>query len=292
MKHKLQTILSLCLVALLASNISIAQILSPQPSSAGSVSSTVGLTDVKIDYFRPKMKGRKIFGEGKDYLQPYGQLWRAGANSGSKITLSTDVEIAGKKVAAGEYLIFATPGASEWSFMLYSDISLGGNVGGYDKAKEVMMATVKSTKLSTPVENLTYNITDISENSTSANIELTWADVSVKVPMTVSFDEAVMASIEKNTQVNAGNYPAAANYYLNSGKDLNKALEWMNTYLAIGKNSEQFWQIHTKAKILAKMGNKKEAIATAKESLEKAKASDRGDFGYIKLNEDFIAGLK
>jgi hypothetical protein len=292
MKNKLQIILSLCLVALFASNISIAQIASPQASSAGSVSATVGLTDVKIDYFRPKVKGRKIFGEGKDYLQPYGVLWRAGANSGSKLTLSTDVKIGGTKVAAGEYLIFATPGASDWSFMLYSDISLGGNTGDYDKTKEVMMATVKSSKLATPIENLTYNITDISENNTSANIELTWADVSVKVPMTVDFDAAVMASIEKNTQVNPSNYTAAANYYMNSGKDLTKALEWMNMYLAIGENAGQFWHIHTKARILAKMENKKEAIATAKESLEKAKAAAGGDFGYIKRNEELIASLK
>jgi tetratricopeptide (TPR) repeat protein len=110
--------------------------------------------------------------------------------------------------------------------------------------------------------------------------------------MKVSFDEAVMASIEKNTQVNPGNYTTAANYYLNNGKDLNKALEWMNMYLAVGENGKQFWHVHTKAKILAKMGNKKEAIATAKASLELAKNSERGDFGYIKNNEDLIASLK
>ncbi len=292
MKNKLQTILSLCLVALFTSNVSIAQITTPQASSAGSVSSTVGLTEVSIDYSRPKVKGRKIFGEGDDYLQSYGKLWRAGANSGSKLTLSTDVEIGGTKVAAGEYLIFTTPGASEWKFMLYSDLTLGGNVAGYDKEKEVLATTVKATKLSSAIETLTYNITDISEDNTSANIELTWADVSVKVPIKVSFDDAVMASIAKNTEVTPSNYTAAANYYLNTGKDLNKALEWMNMYLAIGENSGQFWHVHTKAKILAKMGNKKEAVATAKDSMEKAKNFERGDFGYIKKNEDFIASLK
>ena len=292
MKNKLQTALSLCLVALFASNLSIAQIATPLASSAGSVSSTVGLTDVKSIYFRPKVKDRKIFGEGADYLQPYSQLWRAGANSGSKLTLSTDVEIAGQKVAAGEYLIFATPGASEWKFMLYSDLTLGGNVNGYDKEKEVLSTTVKPSKLSNSVRTLTYNITDISKDNTSANIELTWADVSIKVPLKVSFDDVVMASIAQNTKVNPASYTAAANYYLDNGKDLKKALEWMNLYLAVGDNAAQFWQVHTKAKILAKMGNKKEAIATAKESLEKAKSSTRGDFGYIKRNEDLIASLK
>ncbi len=268
-----------------------AQIDVPQPSPAGSVYSKVGLTDVTIDYFRPKVKGRKIFGEGSDFLQSYGSLWRAGANSGSKLTISTDANIGGTDVKAGEYLIFATPGKDSWTVSLYSDISLGGNVAGYDKSKEVMSTTVKPAVLSNNVEALTYNISDISEDNTSANIELAWANVSVKVPVKVDFDAQVMADIEANTQVNPGNYVAAANYYLTAGKDLNQALEWMNMYLAVGENSKQFWHVHTKARILAKMGNKKEAKATAQKSLEMAKASARGDFGYIKRNEDLIAGL-
>lgn len=268
-----------------------AQIDVPQPSTAGSVYSKVGLTDVTIDYFRPKMKGRKIFGEGGDYLQPYGVLWRAGANSGSKLTISTDANIGGTDVKAGEYLIFATPGKDSWTITLYSDLSLGGNVNGYDKANEVMSTTAKPTMLTSMVENLTYAITDISEDNTMANIELSWADVSVKVPVKVDFNKQVMASIAAATQVNPANYTAAANYYLETGNDLNKALEWMNAYLAIGDNMQQFWHVHTKARILAKMGNKKEAKATAQKSLDMAKASTRGDFGYIKRNEDLIKSL-
>lgn len=276
---------------IIAPNMINAQINTPQASSAGSVSSTVGLTDVKIDYSRPKLKGRQIFGEGSDFLQPYGQIWRAGANSGSVLSLSTDVEIAGQKVEAGEYLIFATPGKDEWSFMLYSDLSLGGNVAKYDKANEVLATTVKPTMLSTPVETLTYNISDISEDNTTANIELTWADVSIKVAMKVDYDTEVLAQIEKNTKVDPRNYVAAANYYFNTGKDLEQALKWMNLYLAEGNNSDQFWNVHVKAQILAKMGNKKEAKAVAEESLAKAKASENGDFGYIKRNEELIKSL-
>lgn len=274
-----------------AVNISTAQISTPRPSPEGMVSSTVGLTDVTIDYFRPKVKGRKIFGEGADFLQPYGQTWRAGANSGSKLTLSTDVILGGQTVKAGEYLIFTVPGKDEWSFMLYSDLSLGGNVAGYDKANEVLNVNVKPMMLSNPVETLTYNIADISEDNTKAAIEIAWADVSIKVPMTVDFDTDVMAQIEKNTKVNPRNYVTAANYYFNAGKDLEQALKWMDMYLAVGDNSEQFWNVHTKAQILAKMGKKKEAKATAEESLAKAKTNEQGDFGYIKRNEDLIKSL-
>ncbi|MEM9390690.1 MAG: DUF2911 domain-containing protein [Bacteroidota bacterium] len=269
-----------------------AQITIPQPSPAGSVYSKVGLTDVTIDYFRPKVKGRKIFGEGSDYLQPYGVLWRAGANSGSKLTLSTDVEIAGTSVKAGEYLIFATPGKDAFEFKLYSDLTLGGNVGEYDEAKEVLSTSAKVTKLASAVETLTYAITDISEDNTSAHIELSWADVSVKVPVKVSFDETIMADIAAKTKVNPGNYLAAASYYYSTNKDLDKALEWINMYLAVGENSKQFWNLYVKAQILAKMGNKEEAIATANQSKELAANFANGDFGYIKRNEDLIASLK
>lgn len=269
-----------------------AQIDIPQPSPAGSVFSKVGLTDVTIDYFRPKVKGRKIFGEGSDYLQPYGQLWRAGANSGTKLTLSTSVTIGGSEVEAGEYLIFLTPGAESFTFKLYSDLSLGGNVNGYDQSKEVISVNAPATKTSNSVEALTYNISDLSEDNTTAAIEMTWENVSVKVPVKVNFEEAVMKDIAAKTQVNPGNYVAAANYYLSTEKDLDQALEWMNLYLAVGKNSDQFWHVHTKARILAAMGNKKEAISTAEDSLEKAKNFPNGDFGYIKRNEDLIASVK
>ncbi|ELR70799.1 hypothetical protein C900_03407 [Fulvivirga imtechensis AK7] len=262
------------------------------PSPEGSVSSKVGLTKVTIDYFRPKVKGRKIFGEGGDYLEQYGNIWRTGANSGSKITLSTDVEIAGKKVPAGEYLIFTIPGKDEWKFMLYSDLNIGGNTSAYKEENEVVRASVKPTKLAEKVETLTFNIADISEDNTTANIQMAWDDVSIKVPVKVTFDDVVMKDIAAKTKVNPNNYIAAANYYYTTGKDLNQALEWVNMYLAEGENSKQFWNVHLKAQILAKMGKKKEAIEAAKKSMELAKNFEAGDFGYIKRNEDLITSLK
>ncbi|MFK7951918.1 MAG: DUF2911 domain-containing protein [Ekhidna sp.] len=289
MNRKITNLIALCVLVSFGAN---AQINTPQPSPAGSVSSTVGLTDISIDYFRPKKKGRMVFGSGDQYLEQYGNIWRTGANSGSKLTLSTDVKIGGQDVKAGEYLIFTKPGASEWRFMLYSDLSIGGNTASYDASNEVINVAVKPMTISTPVETLTFNISDISEDNTTANIHFAWDNASFKVPVTVDYDAIVMADITAKTQVNPQNYIAAANYYFNTGKDLDKALEWMNMYLAVGNNSEQFWNVHTKARILAKMGKKKDAIATAKDSLAKAKASDRGDFGYIKRNEDLLATLK
>src|SRR5688572_16932217 len=82
-----------------------AQVQTPAPSPAGSVSTTVGLTDIKIDYFRPRMKGRKIFGEAaQGALVPYGAIWRTGANNGTKITFSDEVKIENTSIPKGEYL--------------------------------------------------------------------------------------------------------------------------------------------------------------------------------------------
>lgn len=268
-----------------------AQIRIPSPSSAGSVSSVIGLTDVKIDYSRPKMKGRKIFGEGAEYLTPYGQIWRTGANNGSVISFSDDVKVEGHDVPKGEYLIFTWPGATEWTVSLYKDLSLGGNTGGYDESKEQVRFKVKPTQLAEKIETMTFDIADISEDNTSGNVQLSWENTSVKFKVTADFDKKVMESIEANTKVNPSNLITAAHYYYDTKRDLKQALAWVNEYLAIPANSKQFWQISFKAQIQKALGDKAGALATAKQSLELAKAAD-GDFGYIKINEDLIKSLK
>ncbi len=268
-----------------------AQIATPQPSPAGSVSSTVGLTEVKIDYFRPGKKEREIFGSGDQYLEQFGEIWRTGANAGTIISFSTDVKFAGQDVKAGEYQIVSIPGEKEWQVMLHTE-KIGGNMGNYKEENVAAKATVKTMKLDKTVERMTFQISDISADNTSANIHFAWDNLAFKVPIAVDFHETVMKDITAKTQVNPQNYVAAANYYLNSGENLEQALEWMNKYLAIGENSGQFWNVHVKAQILAKMGKKKEAIATAKDSMEKAKNFPQGDFGYVKRNEDLISSLK
>ncbi len=267
-----------------------AQIQTPAPSPAGSVGSTVGLTEVTIDYFRPGVKGRQIFGAGDDFLQPFGTLWRTGANAGTFITFSTDVKFGGQDVEAGKYQIVSIPG-DDWQVMLHTE-NIGGNMNNFKEENVAAKATVKTMKLNNSVERMSFQISDISADNTTANIHFAWENSSFKVPIEVNFDETVMKDIAAKTQVRPQNYVAAANYYFTTGRDLEQALEWMNLYLAIGENSNQFWQVHTKAQILAKMGKKKEAIAAAEDSMEKAKNNEAGDFGYVKRNEDLIAQVK
>ena len=287
--NKKHLLLALLMVFAFAPEWSIAQIRIPMPSPPASTYTQVGLTDVSIDYFRPRVKGRAIFGEGSDFLVPYGQIWRTGANSGSKISFSEDVKVMGKDVKAGEYLIFTIPGKNEWQFMLYPDVNLGGNVDAYDQSKEVFRAAVTPKTTGEKVEALTFLIEDISEDNTKADIALMWDNTKIEVPFTVSYDEQIMADIKAKTKVDPRNYLSAANYYYQTNRDLDQALEWINIYLS--ENPDQFWNVHLKAQILAKMGKKEEAIQAARKSMEMAQAAGN-DFGYVKRNEDLIAKIK
>lgn len=266
-----------------------AQVQTPQPSPSASVSTVVGLTDVKIDYARPRTKGRKIFGEGADVLVPNGKIWRTGANNGTKITFSDEVTVEGTKVAKGEYLLFSWPGATEWTLSLYKDLSIGGNTDGYKAENEVAKFKVKPAKLTEKVDMFTMNITDLSDDSKTAKIEIAWENTSVKFGIAVDYDAKVMKSIEAATKVSPGNYANAAIYYAENGKDLNQALTWINE--AIKANPKAFWYVHQKAKIQAKMGDNKGARETANESIRLAKENGN-DFGYVKLNEDFLKTIK
>lgn len=266
-----------------------AQIQTPAASPAGSVSTTIGLTEVKVNYSRPKMKGRKIFGDGAAFLTPYGQIWRTGANNGTRISFSDDVKVEGKDVPKGEYLLLTWPGATEWTVSLYKDLSMGGNTAGYKPENDVAKFTVKSEKLTERVETFTMAIGDIADNNTSGKVQIAWENTSVKFTVTVDFDSKVMKSIADGTKISAGAYATAAVYYFENGKDLKQALVWIDE--AIKGSTGAFWYVHQKAKIQKAAGDKAGALATANQSLDMAKKAE-SDFGYIKLNEDLIKTLK
>ncbi len=260
-----------------------AQIEYPAPSPMATLHQKVGVTDVKIVYSRPAKKGRTLFVD----VEEFGKIWRTGANGSTKISFSDDVIIEGNPVPAGEYALYSIPGETDWTIMLYKDLSLGGNVGSYDQAQEVGRVNVKAQKHSISVENFTIDIGDIS--STGATISLIWGDYFVPVKMEVDTDALISGKIEeymKNPMAAVGNnYSQAANYYLQSDKDMNSALEWIDKAIEINPNA--FWNIQTKARILGKMENYSGAIAAAQKSSEVAKAAEN-DFGYINANQKLI----
>ena len=280
---------SLLIVALaIVSLVVEAQVQTPQPSPAGSVSTVVGLTDVKIDYFRPRVKGRKVFSTDAAALVPYGKIWRTGANTGTKITFSDDVKVEGTAVPKGEYLILSWPDANEWTISLYKDVSLGGNMGGYDASKDAAKFKVKPEKLAEKVEVLTFNIGDFSDDAKTAKVQMAWENTSVKFTIAVDYDAKVMKSIESATKVNPNNYFQAAVYYLETGKDLKQAQVWITE--AAKANPNAFWITHQKAKIEKALGDKAAATASANASLKAAKDANNRD--YQMMNEELLKSLK
>ncbi|MBS1978502.1 MAG: DUF2911 domain-containing protein [Bacteroidetes bacterium] len=265
-----------------------AQVITPAPSPGASVTTVVGLTDVKVEYSRPKAKGRKIFGQGTEYLVQYGQIWRTGANAGTKVTFGDDVKVGTSDVPKGTYLLLTIPGATEWTVIFYKDASIGGDMTAYKQANDQARVMVKADKLTEKVETFTIEISDLAENSKTANIQLAWENTSVKIPVTVDFDSKVMKSIEANTKVNPNNLFAAGVYYFENGKDQKQALEWVSK--AADANPDFYWMSYQKARIQKAMGDK--AGATTSANASKAAASKAGNQDYVKLNDELLKGLK
>ncbi|MDB4264548.1 DUF2911 domain-containing protein [Maribacter arcticus] len=270
----------LFLMAIVASLTVEAQINTPAPSPSAKLMQTVGLTEVMIDYSRPNMRGREVYGN----LVPFDKLWRTGANAYTKITFDTDVTIGGKEVKAGTYSIFTKPGASTWEVFFYTDIVGGGTPSKWEENKVVAQLNVPVYKLDMPVETFTITIDDVMSNG--ANIGIIWANTYVAVPFTVPTDATVMKSIDKALNgPTADDYYAAAVYYSSEGKDINKAKEWMNKAMSMTEKPA-FWQLRQQSLILAKAGDKKGAIEAAKKSL--AGATEAGNNDYIKMNNDSL----
>lgn len=270
----------LFLIAIVASLTVEAQIITPAPSPAAKLMQTVGLTEVMVDYSRPSMRGREIYGN----LVPYDKLWRTGANAYTTITFDTNVTIGGSDIEAGTYSIFTKPGASSWEVFFYTDTQGGGTPSDWDESKIVAQLTVPVQKMDMPVETFTITIDDVS--SASANLGIIWENTYVAVPFSVPTDATVMKSIE--TALNgptAGDYYAAAVYYSSEGKDISKAKEWMEKAMSMTEKPA-FWQLRQQSLILAKAGDKKGAIEAAKKSL--AGAKEAGNDDYVKMNTESL----
>ncbi len=155
-----------------------AQLKLPRISPNAEVTQSVGPSIIKIDYSRPGVKGREIWGK----LVPFDQVWRAGANDATTISFSTDVTIDGKKLAAGSYSFFILPTANEWTFIFNSEPKQWGAFS-YNKDKDVLRVPVK-TEAAPQQEWLSYNLEDIKSNS--CKFALKWekliAGVTIETP--------------------------------------------------------------------------------------------------------------
>mgnify|MGYP000988588690 CR=1 FL=1 len=257
-----------------------AQIKTPQPSPAAKLEQVVGLTDVTLEYSRPAMRGRTIFGD----LVPYGETWRTGANANTKITFSDNVTIDGQELAKGTYAIFTIPNETSWEVIFYSDSNNWGTPQKWDDSKVAAKTTVEVHEMPMPIDSFTMSIDDLKTNS--AAIGIMWENVYVGVTFEVPTDKITSKSIENVMAGPSGNdYFQAASYYHTEGKDLKQALAWMKK--ATEGDNPPFWYLRRMSLIQADMGDKAGAIATAKKSLEGAIKAGNKD--YEKMNQESIS---
>ncbi len=142
------------------------------PSPRRQVSGQIGNATVTVDYGSPAVKGRTIFGD----LEPYGEVWRAGANASTNVEFSTDVTIGGQTVAAGKYGVFLIPNeAGDWVFVLNS-VWDGWGVYDYADANDVIRVNVTPEWTETTQERLMYAIED-------GAIKFAWDKAMVSIPV-------------------------------------------------------------------------------------------------------------
>ncbi len=122
-------------------------------SRNGKVEGTIDGVTVTLEYGRPKVKGRTIWGG----LVPYGQVWRTGADEATTITFSADVEIGGRRLAAGTYALFTEPGENEWT-VIFNKVAIQWGAFRYDAAQDALRVTA-APKAVDHVEELEFTIT-------------------------------------------------------------------------------------------------------------------------------------
>jgi hypothetical protein len=273
----IKTFLGLITMAFLSTNV-VAQDM-PQPSSAASFMQRVGVTDISMDYSRPRVKGREIWGK----LVPNDEVWRTGANASTKIEFSTDVTIGGKEVKAGKYAIFMIPGIANWTIIISNYLD-GSGTNGYTEASDVVRIDA-STAPHSATENMLFAIDHITNNS--CMVSMYWEAIQIGFVVEVNTNKYASVNLDKAVEIADGSfrtYNTAASYLLENDGDKKRALE-----LAIKSTSQQkkFWNMTVLAEAYAANDDQKMAIKTAKEALE---MSEKAEYmPYLKRNADNIA---
>jgi hypothetical protein len=250
----------------------------PRPSPKASLMQTVGLTDININYSRPGVKGRKIWGA----IVPMNAVWRTGANEATTISFSDDVMINGQKLAKGSYSLHTIPNADEWTVIFNSVADQWGSYS-YDEAKDALRIKVKPEKADFR-EWLTFEIPEMTTDT--AKVVMRWENVGV--PFTVNTDSTAkaMAAAEKTIN-NLGNdrwqIPyRAADFAFQNGR-MDEAQKWLDQAMKENTGIATLW---LKARMQAKQGDRAAAIKTAEMALAKAGPNDTNFAGEIKKVSD------
>ena len=259
----------------------IAQVKMPAPSPVQTVKQEFAIGSIELTYSRPSAKGRKIFGD----LVPFNKLWRTGANAATKLVLTEPLEIGGKNVDTGTYVLYTIPGIDSWDIILNKGLKNWGT-DGYKESEDVVKFRVEPMKLKEKVESFTMQFVDVKPES--CELQIRWEKTVVGISIKADFKDKVRGQIEAAMQTDKKPYWQAAQFYNEYDKNLPKALENVNKELE--RNAKAFWIWIYKAKIQKEMGDTAGALESSKKSMELAKEAKNDD--YVKINEDFQKGLK
>lgn len=261
--------------------LSSAQVKMPAPSPTQIIKQDFAIGTIELTYSRPVAKGRKIYGD----LVPYNKLWRTGANAATKIVFSDAVEVGGKKVEAGTYVLYTIPGLESWEVILNKGLTNWG-VDGYKESEDVARFKLEPMKMKNSLESFTMEFSDVKPETCSLDIK--WEKTAVSIPIVANFKNEVRAQIEAAMKTDKKPYWQAAQFYNEYDKNLPLALE--NVTRAAEENKEAFWIWIYKAKIQKEMGDKAGAMASSKQSLALAEAAKNDD--YVKMNKGLQKSLK
>lgn len=251
-----------------------AQVKLPQPSPKCVLEQTVGLTQVRVEYSRPGVKGRKIFGE----LVPFGQVWRTGANAATSISFSEDVQWGGKTLAKGEYALFSIPGPAEWILIFNSNEGQKGSVN-YKEALDVLRLNVKPEPCEF-TERFTIEVNPVDDQE--GELALRWEKTRVSVRFRTHTTEQARKNIEDFANQFAGQWydlANAAKYAFENGLLPDKQLELVDKSIAL---RDHFFNKFVKAKILHRSGKVAEAKALMKEARDWGEKNPSGFYDAYK----------
>ena len=258
-----------------------AQVAMPAPSPTQSIKQAFGIGSLELTYSRPSIKGRKIYGD----LVPYNKLWRTGANAATKLVLTEPLEIGGKKMDTGTYVLYTIPGIDSWEVILNKGLTNWGT-DGYKETEDVARFKVDPLKMKNKMETFTMNFSNVGPEYCS--LDIMWEKTIVSIPIKADFKDKVRAQIEAVMKGDKKPYWQAAQFYNEYDKNLPKALE--NVTKAIEENDKAFWIWIYKARIQKELGDMAGAMVSSKKSLDLAKEAKNDD--YVKLNQDLQKTLK
>jgi hypothetical protein len=281
-------LLSTMLLVALAIGECFAQVTLPRtPSPAAVATQTVGISTITVNYSRPSVKNRKVWGELVPYgwnVQSFGAgnsaPWRAGANENTTITLSHDAKIEGTNVPAGTYGLFFVINKDNSGEVVLSKNSSSWGSFFYNQTEDQLRSKIKVRDNQNSIELLTYDFINLTKNSTE--LVLNWEKKQFPVKVEFAVDEIVMANAKDELRSSRGfnieGPISAAQYSLNNNIDLEQGLKWTDQVLNQQPNS--FRALITKSGLLTKMGKASDAEKMMKDALVSATEPQINTYGY------------